>query len=60
MIRLDRIKRTDPRILKNMAVHYSQPKGFVGRNICYAVMFGDQYLGSIARYFCNLPVLMHR
>ena len=30
-----------------MAVHYSAPKGFVGRNICYAVMYGDIYYGSI-------------
>lgn len=30
-----------------MAVHYSQPKGFVGRNICYAVMWGNTYHGGI-------------
>jgi hypothetical protein len=46
-ITLSRIKRTDSRILANMESHYSQPKGFVGRNICYAVMFGDTYYGSI-------------
>ncbi len=45
---LEPIKRTDPRILANMAVHYSQPKGFVGRNICYAVMDGGVCYGSIA------------
>jgi DnaJ-class molecular chaperone len=47
MLNLIQIKRTDPRILQNMAIHYSQPKGFVGRNICYAVMYGDTYYGSI-------------
>jgi|SRR5579859_217694 len=47
MIRLEPIKRTDPRILADMAIHYSQPKGFVGRNICYAVMVGDTYYGAI-------------
>ena len=47
MILLEQIKRTDPRILTNMAIHYSQPKGFVGRNICYAVMFNGIYYGSI-------------
>ena len=47
MIRLESIKRTDPRILADMAIHYSQPKGFVGRNICYAVMVGDTYYGAI-------------
>jgi hypothetical protein len=45
---LEPIKRTDPRILKDMAQHYSQPKGFVGRNICYAVVFDGECYGSIA------------
>lgn len=44
---LEKIKRTDPRILADMAIHYSQPKGFVGRNICYAVLFEGNYYGSI-------------
>ena len=30
-----------------MADHYSQPKGFVGRNICYAVMWNGIYYGHI-------------
>ena len=47
MFRLERIKRTDPRILANMENHYSQPKGFVGRNICYAILWDNQYYGSI-------------
>ena len=47
MLRLASIKRTDPRILSDMAVHYSKPGGFVGRNICYAVMFDDVYYGAI-------------
>lgn len=47
MHRLEKIKRTDPRLLADMAVHYSQPKGFVGRNICYAVMVDDVYYGGI-------------
>lgn len=47
MLSLIPIKRTDSRILADMAIHYSQPKGFVGRNICYAVMFGDTYYGAI-------------
>ena len=47
MLYLTLIKRTDPRILADMAVHYSQPGGFVGRNICYAIMFGDVYYGAI-------------
>ena len=47
VISLVLIKRTDPRILADMAIHYSQPKGFVGRNICYAIMFGQTYYGAI-------------
>jgi len=47
MIDLVRIKRTDPRILADMAIHYSAPKGFVGRNICYAVIHNETYYGAI-------------
>ena len=47
MLRLEPIKRTDPRILADMAVHYSQPKGFVGRNICYAITYDGVYYGAI-------------
>lgn len=47
VLRLETIKRTDPRILVDMTGHYSKPKGFVGRNICYAIMFGDIYYGAI-------------
>lgn len=46
-LELIKIKRTDPRILKNMEIHYSHPKGFVGRNICYAIMFDNIYYGAI-------------
>jgi hypothetical protein len=47
VLKLEIIKRTNKNILQDMAVHYSQPKGFVGRNICYAVMFNDGYMGAI-------------
>lgn len=40
-------KRTDARLLERMAIHYSQPKGFVGRNICYSVMHDGVYYGHI-------------
>lgn len=46
-IQLTIIKRTDLRLLSNMATHYSQPKGFVGRNICYTVMFDAKCYGTI-------------
>lgn len=44
---LVRVKRTHPVLLENMAVHYSQPKGFVGRNICYLVVHEGARYGSI-------------
>jgi hypothetical protein len=40
-------KRTDPRLLSCMSVHYSNPKGFVGRNLCYAITFDSVYYGHI-------------
>ena len=45
---LEPIKRTDQRILYNMGLHYSQPKGFVGRNICYAIIVHGIFYGTIA------------
>ena len=48
LLELQKIKRTDHRMLERMAIHYSQPKGFVGRNICYAVMFNNLCYGTIA------------
>lgn len=46
-VQLERIKRTDRRLVADMAVHYSQPKGFVGRNVCYAVTCDGTYYGGI-------------
>lgn len=46
-IRLMITPRTDPRLLERMNNHYSKPKGFVGRNICYAVYYDDIYYGHI-------------
>ena len=47
LVTLERTKRTDNRLLERMAVHYSQPKGFVGRNIFYAVVYDGNYYGHI-------------
>ena len=57
MIILTQTKRTDSRLLQLMHKHYSQPKGFVGRNICYAITFNDIYYGHIIGGSCtlNLP-----
>lgn len=47
MLKLERIKRTDERLLLDMMAHYSAPGGFVGRNICYAVTYDGTYYGGI-------------
>lgn len=47
MLELTTTKRTDPRLLNRMETHYSQPKGFVGRNICYAIEYDGVYYGHI-------------
>ena len=46
-LKLITIKRTHDDILKNMSNHYSQPKGFVGRNICYKITYNDVFYGCI-------------
>jgi hypothetical protein len=47
MLKLKITKRTDKELLKRMAIHYSAPKGFVGRNICYAIYYNNIYYGHI-------------
>lgn len=46
-ISLIMVKRTHPLMLDMMRVHYSQPKGFVGRNICYLIFCGGHCYGGI-------------
>lgn len=47
MLHLEQTVSNDSRLLELMQVHYSQPKGFVGRRICYAIMYEDIYYGHI-------------
>lgn len=47
MLNLTLTKRTDARLLARMSAHYSQPKGFVGRTLAYAIEFDDVYYGHI-------------
>lgn len=47
MLNLIITKRTDKNLLERMKIHYSQPKGFVGRNICYAIYWNNIYYGHI-------------
>lgn len=46
-IKLEVTKRTDERLLERMKIHYSKPKGFVGRNICYSIHYDGIYYGHI-------------
>lgn len=47
MLELVRTKRTDPKLLELMKIHYSHPNGFVGRNLCYAIHWNGDYHGHI-------------
>lgn len=47
MIYLERIGKNDPRLRAMMRDHYSQPGGFVGRSLCYAVMYEGHCYGAI-------------
>ena len=41
------VKRTSPALLEEMKRHYSAPKGFVGRNICYEITHEGHCYGHI-------------
>ena len=41
------ISNGDARLRKDCKNHYSKPKGFVGRNICYGIVYGGVWYGSI-------------
>jgi hypothetical protein len=45
MLEFEVTKRTDERLLERMKIHYSKPKGFVGRSICYAILYNGIYYG---------------
>lgn len=47
MLRLERVKRTHKELNNYMAIHYSQPKGFVGRNVCYLIYWNRWCHGAI-------------
>lgn len=47
MLELRQTKRTHKDLLVRMENHYSKPKGFVGRNICYAIFYDSIYYGHI-------------
>lgn len=47
MLHLRIISKSDLRLRASMAKHYSQPLGFVGRSICFAVFWDTSYYGAI-------------
>lgn len=47
MIELIKSKKSDEDIKYLMSIHYSQPKGFVGRQIIYKIYQDDLFLGAI-------------
>ena len=47
MLELVKTKKTDKNLLARMENHYSKPKGFVGRSICYAIFYDSIYYGHI-------------
>lgn len=70
MLKLAVCKRTHPPLLLEMDRHYSKPRGFVGRNICYSVFYdcycyGHIVGGSATRFlpgreeFLKFPCLEH-
>lgn len=46
-IKLVTIKKSDSELQANMKIHYSQPKGFVGRSICYRIDYDSITYGHI-------------
>lgn len=46
-MKLEIISKTDSRLQELMKVHYNQPKGFVGRSICYAILYDGTFYGAI-------------
>lgn len=48
MIRLELASKSDPDIQRYMSIHYSHPKGFVGRQIIYRIWVDDVPCGAIA------------
>lgn len=45
MLQLIRTKNSHPLLRATMQKHYSEPRGFVGRNLCYAVLYNGVYYG---------------
>ena len=47
MISLITIPKNNKYLKASMKKHYTKPKGFVGRSICYAIYFNETLYGHI-------------
>ena len=54
MISLITIPKNNKYLKASMKKHYTKPKGFVGRSICYAIYYNDTYYGHIVGGSCTL------
>jgi hypothetical protein len=53
MIYLEETYKYHPRLRADAENHYSNPKGFVGRSICYFIKNNDIVYGSYSSWFCH-------
>lgn len=47
LVKLIQTKKSDEQVLYLMSIHYSKPKGFVGRQLIYKIYEDDKFLGVI-------------
>lgn len=47
MIELKREKKSDKDVQYLMSIHYSHPKGFVGRQLIYKIFDDNEFVGVI-------------
>lgn len=47
MMRLKLVDKVNPSLKEMMTHHYSHPKGFVGRSLCYAIYYDNHLYGFI-------------
>ena len=57
MIELRQAKKSDKDVQYLMSIHYSHPKGFVGRQLIYKVFDNDEFVGVIVGGSATLHLL---
>lgn len=58
MLELRPIKKNDPELNRIMKIHYSQPGGFIGRQVIYQVVYDNVVYGAIVggSAYMHLPL----